>query len=878
MKRTIVFAIAVCCLLAVALSISGQKLVRSPQSALGFEPGQERHLANWDQIFSYFKTLADASPRVQLRELGRSTLGRPLILAIISSEANLKKLDRLREVQRLLADPRLIASDEAAERLVSEGKIIVAISCSLHSTEIVASQMSMELAYRLANDNSSETREILDNALILLLPSINPDGIDIVASWYEKTLGTPFEGTDPPELYHHYAGHDNNRDWFMLTQVETQLVTRMFYGEWFPQIVYDVHQMGANGARMFVPPFADPPNPNIDPLLLREVGRIGSHMAVALTQAGFKGILSNAQFDTWWHGGFRTAPYYHNAVGILSEAASARLMSPTDVRSEQLQGQGPGVPNLHTRSTSFPDPWPGGLWQPKDILDMELVAARSLLLLAARYKNEFMLNCYRTGRRAIEAGRTQPPFAYVIPSEQHDPVAAARLINILIEQGIEVHQARRSFVVNGVRYPAGTFVILMAQPYRACAKALLEPQNYPAITGPGDAESHQPYDIAGWTLPMQMGVRAIDVERQFDADLRKIDSAAPPEVGIEGSADGQPSRMWIIRPQTNNAYALVNELITSDAPMRVSRLNEDVEIDKKVYERGSFVLTPEGPRRESAGDLIHELALKYYEKIQSVGRVPTEKISPLRPTRIGLYRSWVPSTDEGWTRWVLEQYGFQFQALRDAEIRAGSLIEQFDEIILPDQPAPQILEGHGSGKYPQQYTGGVGPMGVQQLKAFVDAGGILVCLGRAGEMVLEHFDLPIRNALAQVSRREFFCPGSVVAIEVDNLHPLAYGMPSKSLAFFQNSLAFEVQATPEATTVDVVARYAGSEVLKSGYLLGEDRIAGRPAVIEAKLGRGRIILIGFPSQHRGQSHGTFKLLFNSVFEAEVSQNRQTKEG
>ncbi|RMG53313.1 MAG: peptidase M14, partial [Acidobacteria bacterium] len=336
---------------------------------LGFEPGQERHLANWEAITRYFRQLAAASPRVQLQEFGQSTLKRPLIVAVITSEANLRKLDRIREIQRLLADPRLIVDEREARQLIEEGKVVVAINCSIHSTEIVASQMSMELAYELASDDSAEVKEILDNTVILLFPSVNPDGIDLVASWYEKTLGTPFEGTAPPELYHPYAGHDNNRDWFMLTQVETQAVTKLFYREWFPEIVYDIHQMGRNGARMFVPPFYDPPNPNIDPLILQEIARIGSHMGLALTAAGFKGVLTRAQYTTWWHGGFRTAPYYHNAVGLLTEAASARLMSPVVIRWDELQGHRAGFPDPHQRRTNFPDPWPGGLWQPKDILD-----------------------------------------------------------------------------------------------------------------------------------------------------------------------------------------------------------------------------------------------------------------------------------------------------------------------------------------------------------------------------------------------------------------------------------------------------------------------------------------------------------------------------
>jgi hypothetical protein len=623
---------------------------------------------------------------------------------------------------------------------------------------------------------------------------------------------------------------------------------------------------------MFVPPFYDPPNPNLDPILIRDINKIGSHLSSALTAAGFKGILSNAQFDTWWHGGFRTSPYYHNAIGILTEAASARLMSPIEIRSEQLRGHDAGFPNPLMRTTNFPDPWPGGLWQPRDILDMELVTSRSLLLLAARYKREFMMNLYRVGRRAIESGRTQSPFAYVVPLEQHDSATTARFLNVLMEQGIEVHQARRSFVVEGVRYPVGTFVILMTQPYRACAKALLEPQSYPSIRA-ADGTDQQPYDVAGWTLPMQMGVSVIEVERQFEVDLKRIDSAAPPEIGVEEPPAGQIATVWVLRPQMNNAFSVVNELLDPESPVEVGRLREDVEIEKHVYERGSFVLTARPRQQQAARELIALLASKHEIKIQTVRSIPDKAKSDIDRGRVGLYRSWVPSMDEGWTRWVLEQFGFEFETVRDADIRAGSLNDRFDEIILPDQGAKQILDGHAAGRYPQQYTSGIGALGVQQLKSFVDAGGTLVCLGQASDFALEQFDLPVRNVLAQASRREFFCPGSILGIEIEPLHPLGYGMPAKSMAVVRDNLAFELTSTPPPSPVDIIARYAKTDVLKSGYLLGDERIAGRAAMVEVKVGRGRVILIGVAPQHRGQSHGTFKLLFNSIYRAEAAPGR-----
>ena len=340
--------------------------IPSPKSVLGFSPGDDRTIADWGQITNYFTQLDKASDRILVQSLGQSTLKRPLIVAFISARENILALEKYKDIQRQLADPRKVSGPTQRDQLISTGKTVVVISCSIHSTEIVASQMSMQLAYDLATAQDAETREILQNTILLLIPSPNPDGVDIVANWYRKSLGTGYEGHEPPELYHYYAGHDDNRDWFMLNLKETQLITRLLWHDWFPEIVYDVHQQGSNGSRFFVPPFYDPPNPNIDPLLLRQVGLIGHKVAADLQSAGFKDVLTNALYDTWWHGGFRTAPYFHNSIGILSEAASARLMTPSTVTVDQLtRSSTRGMRSATEATTNFPDPWPASTWHPR---------------------------------------------------------------------------------------------------------------------------------------------------------------------------------------------------------------------------------------------------------------------------------------------------------------------------------------------------------------------------------------------------------------------------------------------------------------------------------------------------------------------------------
>src|SRR3954447_9610930 len=415
---------------------SQSKSIPPPREVLGFNPGDDRTIADWKQISDYFTRLDRASDRVRVETLGKTTMGRSLFAAFISAPENIRQLDKYRAIQERLANPSSIKSDAERDLLIRNGKTVVAISCSIHSTEIVASQMSLQLAYELATAMDSDTREILQQTILILIPSPNPDGIDIVGDWYRKTLGTPFEGKEPPELYHYYAGHDDNRDWFMLNLKETQLITRLLWHDRFPQIVYDVHQQGSNGSRFFIPPFYDPPNPNISPLLLRQVGLIGHKVAADLQAAGFKGVLTNALYDTWWHGGFRTAPYFHNSIGILSEAASARLMSPSTITTEQLaRSSTRGMRSATESSTNFPDPWPAGEWRPRDIMSMEMISARSILEMAAKFRGEYLRNFYELGRTNIEGTNKPEPQAYLIPAGQARDEAVAKLIGSLIDQG-----------------------------------------------------------------------------------------------------------------------------------------------------------------------------------------------------------------------------------------------------------------------------------------------------------------------------------------------------------------------------------------------------------------------------------------------------------
>ena len=780
---------------------------------LGFTPGDDRTIADWRQITDYYARLDKASDRVFVQTIGPSTLRRPIIATFISARENILALNRYKEIQQKLADPRNVPNALERDRLLRDGKVVIVVSCSIHSNEIVASQMSMQMAYELATAQDAETREILQQTILILIPSSNPDGIDVVANWYRKTLGTPFEGKEPPELYHHYAGHDDNRDWFMLNLKETQAITRLLWKEWFPQIVYDIHQQGANGSRFFVPPFVDPANPNVAPLLLRQVGLIGHKIAADLQAAGIKGVITNSIYDTWWHGGFRTASYFHNSIGILSEAASAKLMSPTTVTREQLaRSTSRGMRNALEATTNFPDPWQGGEWRPRDIMNMEMIAMRSILAMAAKFRSEYLKNFYEMGREnTMATGAPDEPIAYLIPAGQGRDEPIAKLVGALVEQGIEVHRLDRELHAaygpqvlqrtNSVsdklgRYrkiiahtsgfhevPTSSYIVFLAQPQRRNVLALMEPQIYPnRINAQGEAE--HPYDVAGWTLPMLLGV---DV---------------PAVTAIQEAASDR--KLSLVRHANEVRKDLALSLRTGDS---------------------SPVLNP-----------------------------------LTQPVRIGIYKAWTANMDEGWTRFIFDSFNLPYSSLRDAALRQEDLKSKYDVIILPSQRAREIIEGNLPGTYPPEFTGGIASSGVSKLKSFVQEGGTLICFDAACELPVKQFNLPIRNALEGLRSSDFYCPGSLLSLDVDNQQALARGVPRNVDAYFINSSAFE--ATDPG--IRVIARYAKQNVLRSGWLLGEDKLKGQIAIAEVELGKGRIILFGFRPQFRGQTWGTLPLIWNAL--------------
>jgi hypothetical protein len=829
--------------------------IPAPAQVLGFEPGADYRLAHHEQIVNYFRRLAQASDRIVVREIGRSVQGRPLLLAIVSDPANLRALEAHRATSEALARGRL--DDAAAARRVAEGRAVVWIDAGLHATEVATAQHMPLLVHHLVTDESPETQRIRREVITLLMPVMNPDGLDMVAAWYHGNVGTPFEVAPLPWLYHVYAGHDNNRDWFMITQPETRAVARVLYEEWYPQIVYNHHQIAPSPARIFVPPFVEPVNPNIPAGVVAGVNLVGAAMAQRFADEGKSGVVSRVQFDMWWNGGMRTAPYFHNMIGILTETALHRYATPRYYPLDSLPEQigRTRVPALEP-TVFHPDPWRGGWWRIRDAVDYMMTASLAVLALAADRREQWLAGMHRMAREAVELGGTTAPFAYLVPPEQHDPWAARELVDVLRRGGVEVSRATEPFQAAGRGYPAGTYVLTAAQAFRPYLIDLLEAQLYPnRVTETGAPE--RPYDLSGWTLPLQMGVRVDRVDEPFSA---LADPILRPSVPV-GSVRGAGRAGFLLEPGHGAAALAINRLLA--AGERVSRLTANTRIDGVERPPGTFLVHDARSTRERIAQLAAELGLEFHGTDATPAGLRQQ-----RQPRIGVYRSWVASMDEGWTRFVLEQNGFPYDTIRDADLRRGDLA-RYDVIILPHQAPAALRDGHRHGEVPPAYAGGPGAPGVSALNRYVRAGGQLVALDGAAQFAITQLGLPVRNVVDDVSSGSFAIPGSLLRVHVDVSDPLGWGMQREAAAHFVSGRAFEVVLREAQTTpFSVPVRFAERDVLLSGWELGAaDHIGGHAAVLRVAHGAGQVVLFGIRPQFRAQPHGTFKLLFNALYAA-----------
>jgi len=835
----------------VAATAFGANDITPPDRFFGFRLGTDRELARWDKIVEYFELLDEQSDRIQVTDLGPSTEGHPYLLVIISSPENMANLERLREVNLRIQNPRTPESEVKA--LIGEGKAVVSQSFGLHATEVAAAQTAPELAYDFLTRDDEETMRILDNTILLMFPCFNPDGQIMVTDWYYKNKGTEYEGVGLPWLYHKYVGHDNNRDGDFLNMIEAVYNAKILYRDWKPEAYVDHHQMGSYGARFYVPPYSEPIRPYADPLMWREISWYGAHIAYKLEENGKAGVLNAGQYPGWGHFGWHWITPFHNIAGMLTESASASLASPLYLHPEQLKGGARGLPEYRAQS-NMPDVWPGGWWRLRDIVEQQKIAAWAIQDLAARNKETVLWNGYLKAKRQTERGAQGFPKAYVIPTTQHDPLTATKMINTLLMSDVEIQKADRAFSADGRSYEAGSYVVSLAQPKMGLIRNLLGETHYPdnTWTRGRDGAPLRPYDTATHTMAEFMGVRVDAVDEAVD-DFQKLSSAVP----TTGSVAAGGSR-FVLDGRENASFKAVNLLL-------------DRGIDVRRVDRATDGLNP-GDFIVSRADGLEDVAEATGTDFKPLSREPRSGIHDVERRRVGMYQRYRGGNiDEGWTRFLLEQFAFPYTSLMDAEIKAGNLEESYDVIVLPHDSTAMITgekepprPGRPPQVYPPEYMTGIGEDGTEALESFVDNGGTLVALGGATDFAIEKFGLNVRNVLENVSSKEFYCPGSTLKVRFDNDDPLAYGMPDEGLVLFWSNAAFEITPSRGNDRYRTPVRYVDRDILKSGWLIGEKHLSKKDAMVSAGVGKGHVVLIGFRTQHRAQTHGTFKLLFNTM--------------
>lgn len=784
MSRLVLFTAA----LATALCAQ----VPAPESVLGYKPGADFHLTTYDESLAYFQKLDAASDYVKLVNVGKTTQGRDWYIALISTPQNLAQIEKYKDIAQRLALVKGL-NDEQARQLAREGKAIVHIDGGLHSSEVAGQEHTMQLAYNLVSrPNDPEVSRILNEVIFVLWFSLNPDGQNMIAKWYRQNLGTPYEVSPMPWLYQEYVGHDNNRDGYMNNMIESRVITKTMQ-EYWPQVMYNHHQVAPFPSRIWIPPFAEPISMQVHPLMWRWVNVFGTSMAAYLDQHGMPGAMHRGRFDDWYPGFIDHVNSFRNTVSFLTETALYRYATPRYYTIDEFPKEKQDL----RAEVFYPSPWKGGWWRLKDAVDYMIGASMAVLNTAAKNREELLFGRYQAGRDTVERYTKEPPYAYVIPREQRDLPTAALLVEKLMVAGLEVMETTDPVRFNGIDYKPGSWVISMDQPFARLAHELFEVQRYPELP-------EGPYDVTGWTLPMQMGVETaavtVPVDPQAKAKMRRLTGTGGPQLGTTVP----------VTVQQNARFKAINEALAA-------------------------------------------------------GTKPDAKLNPpARQAKIGVYRPWVASMDEGWTRWLLEQFKFPYTNVYNADIQAGHLKDRFDVIVFADMSNRTILDGHQPGTIEGRYAGGVGPNGTEALREFVNAGGTLVTMNNSAQYAISQFNLPVTNVLSGVRQADFNCPGALLKIEIaDPTHPLVAGAPKEVAVMFERGPAFE---TKSGFKGKVLASYPKEmNPLMSGYILHPEKIQGKAALVDVQMGAGHVVLLGFRSQWRGQPHGTFKFLFNALY-------------
>jgi hypothetical protein len=871
MKSKIIPGITAGILILFLYSISFSQIT-SPQDFFGFEPGSDRNLFTYEQLIDYLKVLDKASPRLEMREIGQSPMGKPMYIAFLSSEQNIARLDELKEYNRRLAlDSDLKMEDK--EGIIREGKVFILGTLSMHSTEVGPSQAAAIIAFDLITTNDPLKTEWLQNVVYMMVPCHNPDGMDMVVDNYLKYKGTKYEGSSLPGVYHKYVGHDNNRDFITLTQSDTRAIAAIYNKDWFPQVMIEKHQMGSTGTRYFVPPPHDPIAENVDAGIWNWVGIFGSNMTTDMTREGLAGISQRFLFDDYWPGSTETC-IWKNVIGMLTEGASAKVATPIFIEPNELQVGGKGL-SEYKKSINMPLPWEGGWWKLSDLIKYEITSTMSMLKTASLYRQDILRYRNDLCVKEVNKGLNQAPFYYVLPFVQHDPGEMINLVNLLMEHGVKVYRLENETNINEILYREGSIVIPLAQPFRPFIKEVMEKQEYPVRHYTPDGEIMKPYDITSWSLPLHFGVKADEINTRSLKLENNLEEILTP---FNLSGKYPETYAAIILPVRYNE-SFMTAFRALAAGLSVERLTEDAVIDDKILQKGSFVINITEKNRDKLTKILEDYSLMPVF-LDSSGNLKTAMLSM---PRIALVETYFHDMDAGWTRFVFDQYNIKYNVVRPGDFEKISLTDNYDVIIFPDVPKSILLEGKYGSKeddysitdYPPEFTKGIGKEGVKKLTGFIDKGGLIISWGASvklfegtltitGEKENEEFQLPFRDISDDLRNKGLYCPGSLVRMKILKDNPITLGMQDEIGIFFRGRPVFSTSVPDFDMDRRAIGVIPEKEILVSGYIEKEELAGNKTVLLWIKKGKGQFVFFGFGPQFRASTHVSYKLLFNSI--------------
>jgi len=840
-----------------------------PADFFGFEPGSDRNLFTYEQLIEYLQKLDGESDRIHMEEIGSSPMGRPMYIAFISSAENISRLEEFKEINRELAlNPDL--GKEELQGMVREGKIFVLATLSMHSSEVAPSQSAPLIAYDFASTSDPKKKEWLNNVVYMMVPCHNPDGMDLIVENYLKYKGTKYEGASLPAVYHKYVGHDNNRDFVILSQEDTKAIARIYNQSWYPQVMVEKHQMGSTGTRYFVPPNHDPIAENVPAGVFHWGGIFGQHMATDMTDEGLAGVSQHYIFDDYWPGSTETC-IWKNVIGFLTEAASVQTASPIYVEPTELRVGGKGL-SEYKKSINMLLPWEGGWWRLGDIVQYEVSSTTSIIKTASLYREDILKFRNKMCREQVELGKTKAPYYYIMPQEQHDPGELVNLVNLMMEHGVELYTLDKQVIIEGKVFGEGDVVIPLAQPFRPFIKEVMEIQVFPERHYTPGGELIKPYDITSWSLPLHRHVASAEI----DVRSKELEASLSP---VEGTYDLKGEELtaaaMVLPVNSNESFRAVFKAL--ELGLKVDRLSEKTEVAGEGFGAGSFVVH-KGTKNSEWEELYESLPFQPGE-LKDKRALPS---STVELPRIALVETWFADMDAGWTRFLFDSYHIPFTILHPGDFEKSDLAGKFDVIIFPDNDKEVLMTGkrksgdtYYQGSYHPDYVKGIGKEGMEKLMAFSNGGGIIISWGRSARLfegmlkikrgeAEEEFSLPYRDISPDLSKAGLYIPGSLVKVNLIADHPLTMGMPESIGVFSRGRPVFATSVPKFDMDRRVIGTYPEKDILISGYASGEEKMGNKAAMIWMEKGKGQFVLYGFGPQFRTSTQAAYKLLFNAI--------------